>query len=127
VKRCHTFAHIPPVRLGLFSNNDFILDGEWYLRTCGTAMGNGYAPPYADIFKAKFEREALLKCKHEPNMFLIYPEDIFIIWPHSSENSELFLQIFNEHLPPIKFNFIDHLDPTVSKDPTDPSDQSFTF
>jgi hypothetical protein len=108
-------------------NNDFTFNGEWYLQTCGTAMGVDYAPHYADIFMAKFEREALLKCQHKPHTFLRYLDDIFIIWPHSLEDFNQFLRIFNEHLPPIKFkatinsDSVDYLDTTVFKDPTDPS------
>lgn len=47
--------------------NDFIFHNEWYLQVGGTAMGKKFAPNYANIFMAQWEKEALGKCPKNPN------------------------------------------------------------
>jgi len=104
--------------------NDFIFDDKVFLQVQGTAMGRRYAPHYADIYMAEFERQALAKCKHKPDCYYRYLDDIFIIWSHGSDSFNDFLSIFNSHRPSIKFkaeinpNSINFLDTTLfrSKD-----------
>jgi len=102
-------------------NNDFIFNNEWFLQVTGTAMGADYAPHYADIYMAKFEKEALEKCPLKPHTYLRFLDDIFIIWPHSIEAFHEFLSILNNHEPPIKFKYtintdtVDYLDTTIFK------------
>ena len=64
-------------------NNDFVFNDKWYLQVGGTAMGKKFAPNYAKIFMAKWEKEALAKCQKQPQTYFRYLDDIFIIWPHS--------------------------------------------
>lgn len=47
-------------------NNDFQFDSKAYLQMEGTAMGQRYAPPYANIYMSEWEREALAKCPLQP-------------------------------------------------------------
>ena len=102
-------------------NNDFVFNNEWFVQTSGTAMGVDYAPHYADIYMAKFEKEALQKCPLKPHTYLRFLDDVFIIWPHSIESFHTFLDILNNHEPPIKFkstvneNSVDYLDTTIFK------------
>ena len=44
--------------------NDFEFNNQFYLQILGTSMGKKFAPHYADIYMAHFEREALNKCLH---------------------------------------------------------------
>ena len=60
-------------------NNDFVFNNEWFVQTSGTAMGVDYAPHYADIYMAKFEKEALQKCPLKPHTYLRFLDDVFII------------------------------------------------
>ena len=49
------------------SSPDFIFDNEWYLQVGGTAMGKIFAPNYANIFMAQWEKKALEKCLKNPS------------------------------------------------------------
>ena len=104
-------------------NNDFEFNDNFFLQIRGTSMGKKFAPHYADIFMAKFERDALEKCPLKPLIYLRYLDDIFIVWTHGEKAFAEFLTIFNSHQPPIKFkaeihnNSIDFLDTTIFKCP----------
>ena len=111
------------LRLLLMSlkNNDFTFDDKWYLQISGTAMGKKFAPNYANVFMAQWEKEALDKCPLKPQCFYRYLDDIFIIWPHSLDDFGHFCQILNSHHPNIKLKSnisncsVDFLDVTVFK------------
>lgn len=102
-------------------NNDFTFNGQWYLQIFGTAMGKKFAPNYANIFMAKWEKEALDKCDKKPLLYLRYLDDIFIIWTHTEEDFKSFFKTLNEHSESIKLkstvshSSIDFLDVTVFK------------
>ena len=83
--------------------NDFEFNDKIFLQTSGTAMGRKYAPHYADIFMAEFEKEALAKCKLQPNCYHRYLDDIFMVWSHGRVAFLEFLDTFNSHRPSIKF------------------------
>ena len=99
--------------------NDFEFDNKTFLQIQGTAMGRKYAPHYADIFMAEFEKEALKKCQFQPDCYYRYLDDIFIIWSHGMNAFNQFLEVFNTHRPSIKFkaeihqNSINFLDTTL--------------
>ena len=105
-------------------SNDFQFNGETYLQICGTAMGRDYAPSFANIFMAKWEKEALDKCLLKPKVFLRYLDDIFIIWQHGRQSFQEFFDNLNSHHPNIKLkstindNNIDFLDTTIFKNPS---------
>lgn len=103
--------------------NDFVFDDKFYLQIKGTAMGKRFAPSYANIFMANWEREALSKCKIKPISYLRYLDDIWGIWGGSLEEFEEFFRILNSHDPSIKLKVeidkqaIQFLDTTVFKGP----------
>lgn len=111
--------------------NDFQFNDKCFLQTSGTSMGKKWAPHYADIYMAKFEKDALEKCPLKPYFYRRFLDDIFMIWTHGIQAFEEFLAIFNSHQPPIKFkaeiheSSIEYLDTTVFKDPKD-AQQLFT-
>lgn len=82
-------------------------------------MGKKFAPHYADIFMAEFEKEALAKCTLKPDLYFRYLDDIFIVWSHGRTAFNDFLQIFNSHRASINFkaevssNSINFLDTTL--------------
>ncbi len=102
-------------------NNDFMFNGEWFLQTYGTAMGRKFAPNYANLFLAQWEKEALSKCTLLPDCYLRFLDDIFIIWPHSEQEFWTFFNTLNNHHPTIKLKAsinsesVDFLDVTVFK------------
>ncbi|XP_069122180.1 uncharacterized protein [Argopecten irradians] len=103
--------------------NDFEFNGKWYLQISGTAMGKKFAPSYANIFMADFEKEALAKCTKQPLVYVRFLDDILIIWTHSRSDFDDFFETLNNHHPCIKLNAtisndsIDFLDTTVFKGP----------
>lgn len=102
-------------------NNDFVFNKQWYLQVGGTAMGKKFAPNYANIFMANWEKEALAKCTKQPQVYFRYLDDIFLIWPHSLDDFQDFFNTLNSHEPTIKLKqtisdtSINFLDVTVYK------------
>ena len=84
-------------------SNDFLFNDEWFIQKVGTSVGRDWAPHYADIYIAKFEKEALIKCPLKPQTYFRCLHDIFIIWSHGKDTFSGFLNMFNIHESPIKF------------------------
>lgn len=103
--------------------NDFMFNDKYYLQVKGTAMGKKFAPAYANIFMANWEREVFKKCVKKPEYYLRYLDDIWGIWAGSEEEFWNFVNILNCHDPSIKLKTefhkqsIDFLDTTVFKSP----------
>ena len=101
--------------------NDFVFFEQDYLQTHGTSMGKLFAPHYADIFMAHWEKGALSTCPIKPLVYLRFLDDIFIIWRGSREQFEEFLAILNNHHESIKLKAefsdqaVNFLDTTVFK------------
>ena len=104
-------------------NNDFQFNGRWFLQLWGTSMGKKFAPKYANIFLAHFEKKALAKCHKQPQAYHRFLDDLFLLWPHSLKDFDQFLDIFNTQNPTIRFKATIHqfeinfLDVTVFKGP----------
>lgn len=102
-------------------NNDFQFNDKCYLQTWGTAMGKKFAPNYANLFMAQWERGALAKCPLKPLVYKRYLDDIFVIWTHGRQAFLEFHQILNSHHESIKLKYeiheqeIDFLDTTPYK------------
>lgn len=105
------------------TRNDFMFNGKYYLQVKGTAMGKKFAPAYANIFMANWEREVFLKCDKKPAYYLRYLDDIWGVWTGSMQEFQDFVQVLNAHDPSIQLTtemngqFIDFLDTTVFKGP----------
>ena len=103
------------------NNNVFQFQGKFYKQIWGTAMGQKYAPNYANIFMAEWERQALNKCDKKPIIYLRYLDDIFGIWTHGREEFNKFINTLNNHQSCIKltsetsYQEINFLDTTVFK------------
>ena len=101
--------------------NDFEFNGKWYLQTWGTAMGKKFAPNYANLFLADWEREVLEKAPLKPKFYRRFLDDIFMIWEHSEESFHEFVNLLNTHHPSITVKAeldkqsINFLDTTVFK------------
>lgn len=103
--------------------NDFEFNGNWYLQVSGTAMGKKFAPSYANIFMAAWERQVFERCPVHPETYLRYLDDIFIVWTKTREEFDEYFEILNNHHPAVKLKAtiseesIDFLDTTVFKGP----------
>lgn len=102
-------------------NNDFEFNGSNFIQTSGVSMGIKYAPSIADIFMAKWEKEALDKYPHKPLFFGRFLDDIFLLWTHGEDKFWEFFNVLNNHHPSIKLKAtvsqteVDFLDTTVFK------------
>jgi len=71
-------------------------------------MGRDWPPQYADMYMAKFEKEVHLKCPLQPHTYYRYLDDIFIVWTHGEDSFMDYLNILNDHEPPIRFKYVMH-------------------
>ena len=74
----------------------------FFLKVGGSTMGKKNSHNYASLLMAKWEQEALSKCQKQPQFYLRYLDDIFIIWPHSREDFNNFFEILNS--PPSQYH-----------------------
>lgn len=65
-------------------------------------MGKKFAPHYADITMAYWEKQNLAKCDKQPLIYLRYLDDIFMIWEHPKETFDPFFNTLNTAHPNIK-------------------------
>ena len=59
-------------------NNAFEFDGPVYRQKFGTAIGTRFAPAYANLFMAEFERKLLEGTFDKPMVWLRYIDDVFL-------------------------------------------------
>ena len=84
-------------------------------------MGKKFAPNYANIFLALWETGALSKSPLQPDIYLRFLDDIFLVWSHSEEEFWTFFDTLNNHHPTIKLKAtihkesVDFLDVTIFK------------
>lgn len=83
------------------TRNDFMFDNQYYLQVKGTAMGKKFAPAYANLFMANWEKEAIAKCKKKPAQYLRYLDDIWGVWTGSKLEFQEFVDTLNSHDPSI--------------------------
>jgi len=88
--------------LGLKRNN-FQFNGVDYLQVSGTAMGNPFAPSFANIFLSEFEQKHVYTYNCSPLLWKRYIDDIFIIWPHGHDELVKFVNHLNSVHATIKF------------------------
>ena len=108
------------LEIGL-KRNDFTFNDQVYLQCSGTAMGKRWAPSYANLFMAQWEREVLPGCPLSPIFYQRFLDDIFLVWTHSLDEFWQFFNILNNYHPSIKLTAevsdksINFLDTTVFK------------
>jgi hypothetical protein len=81
------------------TRNDMYFNGEFFLQICGTAMGKKYAPSYANIFMAEWERTVWTKCPYHPLFYGRFLDDIYMLWTHGKEKWDECLKILNSDNP----------------------------
>lgn len=113
------------------NNNDFEFNGSRFLQKSGVSMGIKFAPSFADIFMAKWEKEAFQKYPHSPLFYCRFLDDIFMIWTHGIDKFNELLNVLNNHHPTIKLKAtiseseVNFLDTTVYR-PHSKHSQLFT-
>ena len=92
-----------------------------YQQVSGTAMGAAFSPTIANIYMSVFMRNFLVTREHKPLLLKRCIDDIILIWPHSKELLEDFLEALNNFHSSLHFTFnfsqtsIDFLDLTIYK------------
>ena len=103
--------------------NDFQFNGETFLQVSGTAMGKKWAPAYANLFMAQWEKEVFDKCAIWPYFYKRFLDDLFMLWDYGLEAFLEFFEILNSHNPAVKLTHRievlsnDYLDLTIFKGP----------
>lgn len=114
------------------THNDFLFDDQFYLQIHGTAMGQRFAPSYANVYMSDWEHTALPKSPLQPYFFYRYLDDIIGAWTHSITDFHHFLDILNSHHPSVKLKATIHpdevnfLDTTVFFTPISPNHKKFS-
>lgn len=109
-------------------NNDFSFGHLRFLQSHGVAMGRCWAPAFADIFMAHWEKSLFQHCASlnisiPEELWFRFLDDIFIIWPFSHQELLSFLEVANSWHPNIKLTStisesqVDFLDLTIFKGP----------
>lgn len=109
-------------------NNYFYVCGKFFRQVIGVAMGTPFAPSFANIFVAHYEKIWMEHHKFSfPKIYVRYLDDIFSIWkPLSAEKgnddiADFIENVFNKRTPSLKFTYDIHdqeanfLDLTFSK------------
>lgn len=92
------------LELGL-TRNDFEFNSKHYLQIHGTAMGKKFAPAYANIYMADWERTVFPKCQKLPTLYVRYLDDIFGVWNYSESDFKDFVAILNTHHETISIKY----------------------
>jgi hypothetical protein len=99
--------------------NDMEFNGEFFLQTCGTAMGKSYAPALANIYLEEFDIRATTGFHIKPHFYYRYIDDIFFVWTGTIAELKEFELFLNNIIPGIKVTLVwssdevDFLDTTV--------------
>ena len=91
---CHPRDVIMLLREVLTKNN-FKCNGKDYLQVVGTAMGTKLAPSYAKIFIGNLENRLISGYHKEPFLWLMFIDEIFILWTHGTNELNPFLHYMN--------------------------------
>ena len=89
----------------ILENNNFQFNDTNYIQIMGTPMGSLMAPSYASLFMGKLEKEFLENENFKPTVWLRFLDDIFMIWNHSEEDLQKFINSLNNFHPTIKFTY----------------------
>ena len=89
----------------VLKNNVFEFNGKCYKQLFGTAMGSKTAPSYANTFLGNLENKFLNTEPLKPIYYRRYIDDIFMVFPHSPEELDLFMNHMNLLHPSMKFTF----------------------
>ena len=87
----------------VLKNNIFEFDEKTFKQKRGTAIGTKFAPPYAILFMADFEKKMLETFEKKPMIWWRYIDDKFFIWEHGEESLKVFIEQVNMFHSTIKF------------------------
>ena len=83
--------------------NCFNFGDLFFLQVHGIAMGTKLAPNYANLFMTDFETKHVFSYFLQPNYYRRFIDDIFLIWDHSPQELNDFINHLNTVHSTIKF------------------------
>ena len=89
----------------VLKNNTFEFNDLYFKQIHGTAMGTKLAPAYANTFMGHLENQFLQNEPHKPTYYRRFIDDIFMIWPHSTNDLHAFMNHMNSIHPSMQFTF----------------------
>ena len=108
----------------VLKKNNFTFNGNHYLQISGTAIGTMVAPSFGNRFLNDFEELYVYTYKKQPLVWWRYIDDVFMVWTHTVDELNEFVEHLNTRLPTIKFSLeiskqgIPFLDTMVKKEGT---------
>ena len=88
----------------VLTKNNFQFNGKHYLQIKGVSMGSKVSPSFAILYMHNFESKYVYTYHKRPLIYLRYIDDIFMIWPHSLEDLNTFIEYINSQETNIKFS-----------------------
>ena len=76
----------------VLKSNYFEFSNKIKPQISGTAIGTKFAPPYACMFMSDLESKFLEGQHLQRLVWLLYIDDIFLIWTHGEESLKKFLE-----------------------------------
>jgi hypothetical protein len=86
----------------VLKKNNFTFNGNHYLQVSGTAIGTMVAPSVGNRFLNVFEINHVYTFRKQPLVWWRYIDDVFVLWTHTKEELEEFVEHLNTRLPTIK-------------------------
>ncbi|CAJ0954263.1 unnamed protein product [Ranitomeya imitator] len=105
--------------------NFFIFEDDFFLQTCGTAMGSNVAPAYANLYMDRFERDFVYTnpgFQQHALAWYRYIDDVFCVWRGNLTSLLEFYDTINTVRPELSFTLVHHsnevtfLDTKIIKD-----------
>ncbi len=81
-------------------NNDFYINGEFFLQVKGTAMGKKFAPSYANTVMGEWEMDMIYNPESKVHELVLYRyiDDGFIYWPGTLLQLKIWLEYVNSDI-----------------------------
>ena len=98
--------------------NIFEFDNKHYLQKFGTAMGSKLASVYANVCMGDLEANILANSHLKPLYYHRFIDDIFMIWPHTEQELDQFIDHMNNTNKSIQFTYEKHLEEITFLDVT---------
>lgn len=105
------------------NHNYFNFSDVTFQQVKGTAMGAAFSPSVANIYMSVNVRRFLRTQRKKPQLLVRYIDDVFMLWPHTSDELETFLTDLNNFNPALHYTYeyspstANFLDLTVYKGP----------
>ena len=96
--------------------NNFVFDGQHYLQIQGTAIGRKTTPSYATMYMESFKDKFVYTYLKQPQLWLCFIDDIFLIWGHWPKEFDTFEEHLNSQVNSIKFTVVKYTDEVVFLD-----------